>query len=165
MCGKKADLGSSMASKEVWSTDKRSCCQTTRQTMDRLANRYVSAWTVQSGPRYGDFRTLTCCNSSCSDSRYSGRNKPGHVVICIVSCIPRGCNLVNMVWSLESLQTKRLSRMEREGEVGFVGRSHYECFQWVRYRVIRRTQLKRRRWGGRMGIIGNGRKQIKRQKE
>jgi hypothetical protein len=27
--------------------------------------------------------------------------------------------------------------------------------------LIRRTQLKRRRWGGPVGMIGNGRKQIK----
>jgi len=31
--------------------------------------------------------------------------------------------------------------------------------------LTRRTKIKRRRWGGRVGIIGNGRKQIKRQKE
>jgi hypothetical protein len=96
-----------------------SCCQPTWQSKDRLANRNPSACTVQSGPRYGDFRTLTCCNPSCSDFRYSESNKPGHVLICIVSCIPRGCNLVNMVRSVESLQTKRLSRKARGS--GWVG--------------------------------------------
>jgi hypothetical protein len=131
---KKADLGSSLASQEFWSTDR---CHVSRQHgrlwTDLLIGTSVSAlYRVDHDMVIS--RTLTCCNPSRSDFRYSESNKPGHVLICIVSCIPRGCNLVNMVWSPESLQTKRLSREARGGwsgggsEVGFIGLSHYECF-------------------------------------
>jgi len=84
---------------------------------------------------------------------------------------------VNMVWSLESLQTKRLSRRakgvglgrrgERRGLSEVVSVNVFNEYVTEFARVLtRRTQLKRRGWDGRLGIIGNYvRKQIKRRKE